>query len=203
MTPAARAEFLQVLGDKLDDWKVRDQVAIALLMSHDTKSIQRLIDKYHSGDPGHISATIKSFGNEEVIPRLAGDIDDGKTKIPALTNPNGDIKHTSTFIVLRLIGDSTAFPDETKAWAKNLRYLAARYLDFVFPQVVNQFDEWWDHNRNAVVAKQYDQATWLPKEKLTQEKIQMDYDNRPHAHEPAAIPTTTTPPMLTMPPKTE
>ena len=59
---------------------------------------------------------------------------------------------------LQIIKRSTRFPPAARAWVSALHSMP------VDPDA--QFKDWWEHNKEAVLAKQYEKATWIPDEKI-------------------------------------
>jgi hypothetical protein len=58
-------------------------------------------------------------------------------------------------LILGIIWRTSDFPEATRAWADDGRNRG--------PVAVSGVHEWWEHNKEAILAKRYKEATWLPK----------------------------------------
>jgi hypothetical protein len=55
------------------------------------------------------------------------------------------------------------FPAETRKWADRvLIIIGTEPINSGYEVAVPQFKLWWEHNKAAVLAKQYNKANWLP-----------------------------------------
>ena len=171
LSPTDRNQVILDMRAMLDntDFQNREEAFHALFIINDENTIKRVAAMYHGSngtDSYQASRIIKSYGHEAMIPYLIPDVvsDHGKKFQGAW--PLVDLSYTSTYIAIGIIADSSQFSAETKAWANGLRKYLIRYRRDAIAKVKQQVQDWWDHNKVAIVAKQYDKATWLSKERL-------------------------------------
>lgn len=171
LSPEAREDVLRRIRALLDsrDWDTRDKAAQTLLSINDDQTIRRIIRSYRGNTlPGApVNAQyIADYGREAVIPYLIPDIynDHGKTLFRAISSER--LGPVSTELILGCIMNSKGFPVQTKAWAHDLNVDRGWSLETVNAEIVSEIKQWWEHNKDAINAKQYDKATWLPKEKI-------------------------------------
>ncbi len=149
-------------------WEIEMLVALG-----DDETIRDLVNKYnHSFDSPESDALSPesdalspesdalSYGaNPEIIPFLAPDLSLPKD---AGFRSLGDVgvltpRLWSVSTILLCIAKSSEFPAKTQAWARS------RHGNW--DNTWSAVDQWWTHNKDAVLAKRYSEATWLPPQK--------------------------------------
>ena len=102
--------------------------------------------------------------SEVVLPYLMSDIYIGsaESRPGGSDTPRASIIDTSTIMILEIIIRSERFSKATRVWCTSV-YEACKTSGIA--TATPQLKAWWEHNKAAVLAKQYDKATWLPAEK--------------------------------------
>jgi hypothetical protein len=95
----------------------------------------------------------------------------------------------STAMMYQILTIYPSFPAETRQWARKEMALAQMNEGGANSEANQLMRQWWEHNKDAVLSRQYDKATWLPS---ASEEIPV----RPTDTSPAASsqPTPTQPP---------
>ncbi|HWB60701.1 MAG TPA: hypothetical protein VG733_14495 [Chthoniobacteraceae bacterium] len=160
-----RTEFLSRIRLQLDDsdYRSRFQASQLLLILNDEESMGRMIDMYHAGTLPFAFENLRTNGREAIIPWLIPDIykdHGGMVEIPGYASL--EAKEAAACLVLSSIQNSQNLPAGSRSWAKelNLNY-GSREIDE--NQEIVLIKEWWAHNKEAITARQYDKATWIPK----------------------------------------
>ncbi len=171
MTPAEREDVLRRLRIESDnpDANTRNQAEYVLLLQNDDETILRLLKAYHAGDRSSelgLSGAANR-GTTAVLPYLIDDIYNGPTTERGKVGADVgiySIRDASSIMFLEDVMRATAFSPETRDWAK-AAYNGFR--TFSHEQVLTQVKDWWEHNKEAILSKQYDKATWLPTDKAS------------------------------------
>jgi hypothetical protein len=163
--------MVRLLYAELDspDLSTREGAGESLLQINDKAVSARLAKDFAAGDYSAELALshAASAGNLAMIPALIELVYNGSTKIRHSGSDNPHLSNSSqaTVWVQRSVARSTLFPEATRTWAElasgQLETIGAMVED---PALVNHFKDWWEHNRTAILAKDYGNATWLPTE---------------------------------------
>jgi hypothetical protein len=78
---------------------------------------------------------------------------------------------------LTIISASGLFNPNTYSWAAGMEYEIQDTDDD--PHIMWLFQQWWEHNKNAIMAKKYSEATWLPLYKGKVDKFSSTFRNEP------------------------
>jgi hypothetical protein len=141
---------------------------LALLALKDEEGIAILAQAYNSGVwPAVVAeADFKMAagnGDASILPYLIHNIYNGATQ----DRGGGDsyrpsVRDAALMIAADSIAKSPLFPPATRDWA-SLHARDVKKIPWVrFEESLAQFKAWWEHNREAVLAKDYANATWLP-----------------------------------------
>jgi len=168
LTPDLRTKIIQRLKSRLQDPDRSENAAEALLTLGDEETADRLIQQYHEGDD-RAGRSLERSARESVVAKLIQDVADktmpkiveGSDLIPASR------RRLSTGIILSGIKQSPVFPERTRLWASHAKDM----LQVGFPpaqeKVYSQTQEWWSKNKEAVLARRYENASWVPLEKIS------------------------------------
>jgi len=167
ISPELRPQIIARLKQRLEDPLRRDTAEDGLLTLNDEETIERLVKQYREGD--HLALSrLQLSGREGTVSKLIEDVINGPG--PWLFDGPDVVGATqqeiSTGILLTSIRRSDAFPKETILWARNARDMLTSGLPVLQGKVFKQTQEWWSHNREAILAHKYENATWLPAEKI-------------------------------------
>jgi len=158
VTPQIRAELIQYIHTASSlpesDFIPPKQ---ALLYLDDPATVEEEIYAYRKADGAG------SLGGppEAILPYLIEDLTHASSEnhIPLGVS----LMDASLFCCFRTIIDWPGFPPETKKWADDLSSKLQFYYRIGPDSVANRLmREWWEHNKEAVLSRQYDKATWLP-----------------------------------------
>ena len=158
---------LKLIQNSSPDNDIRDNAENGLVALGDDETIARLANQLQSGDFALQSTAenkLRLYGREGIIVYLAPLM---FLADKARSEYNGGIDRVETdslhdraaSMIIRAVGRSTAFPIATTAWAKNLSVGEVGIGADHNHDLVRQ---WWAHNKNAILSRQYSNATWLP-----------------------------------------
>jgi hypothetical protein len=130
-----------------------------LVMLRDDETIRDLVNQYNQSPFSREPMALGNAANSEIIQYVASDLSFRKWTAP---QAEGDVavdppRIWAARLILLCIAKSPEFPAKTQAWAHGMHgkdddwWLAA--------------EQWWTHNKDAVMAKHYSEATWLPPQK--------------------------------------
>ncbi len=183
LTPAEQAEVFRRLRAQFrdPDPAIRFSSGISLLQLGDAEGITYAMKLYHqpldwinARQPesqylaeGELE-TEAAHGNAAMLPYLMDDAINGPTEGRAYVDggdmPGGQsFRNTSSLMAMRTILESSAFPPATRAWAKQAHKIVYEgFIQSEKQQAREQLKLWWEHNKAAILAKDYAKATWLP-----------------------------------------
>jgi hypothetical protein len=169
-----QAEVLRTIKTQRDspDAEVRSDAWRSLVALEDEEAIRTVVkafieDYYSDAYPGAFS-----FSTPAVIPHLI----DAIYSIPKPLTREDHLRaqeHNALSLTIRdraaylALGYLTErwFPADTRKWAEAVGNVAINEpYGPGWPLIAEQFKVWWERNKEAVLAKQYDKATWLPSE---------------------------------------
>jgi hypothetical protein len=158
-----RAFLVSKLNSKEGD--ERHMGAAWLMSLADDESVQKVIEAYHAGnhDAGDVLEQIAA------MPHLMNDVHNGPTTWKIIYDviiPS--IQYQSTRTALYAIMRDKRFPEQTRTWAERAESLHRQMIHPKEEQARTQLMAWWEHNKEAVLAKDYAKATWLPPADLGQ-----------------------------------
>lgn len=149
MRDALIAKARQLADDP--DPKTRLTAQSILIRLGDEASLQAVMDRFHKGDYGIPES-------DALLPYLVNEIYTGETGIVRDHMSPMDIALKEMY---NIIGHYASFPEKTREWALSTRHLLSFDRGPGCP--ANQLMRlWWEHNKDAVIAKQYANATWTP-----------------------------------------
>ncbi len=209
LSPKERAIVRQFLLGELEDPDPRIVISGAsiLMMLGEEEGIKFWLKAYHEhdvkmGQDAQSALEGQAYaGNVALLPYLMDDVYHGSTA----DRSGGDLvipsirDQSSTFAVWT-IESGKLLPAATRAWADSLHTLNQEWWtpntppETAGPAII-QLKAWWEHNKEAILAKQYDKATWLPPATLGM--------NTPAAATPAVIAPTPAPSKPPEPPPTD
>jgi len=158
VTPENKQQVILGIKNFLKEKHARGSMddAMKLLVTlKDDETIQKLVNQYHSdfskgGDILYFSA------NSEIIPFVASDLslpkDAGRKLVGDIYVPPTRV--WAAQLILRCIANSPDFPAQIQSWARS----SSGFENDDWSRV----QQWWIHNKDAVLAKRYQDATWLP-----------------------------------------
>jgi len=157
ITPQIRSELIQYAYSRSNDPSMKEIVPTkeALFWLGDTATIEEKIKAYHKTDGAQ-----DIIGPPDILPYLVADL----TSAPFENhNPLGYSPMDKSLVCcLQTIAQWPAFPAETRKWAQGLRAnFGVRGIGPTAPEN-SLVREWWEHNKSAVLARNYADATWLP-----------------------------------------
>jgi len=180
---------IQLFRSELNDPNKKRDAMHALLALNDEQAVSEAIyDYFHSPVGGY---DLDIYGRELVISKLMSSVL-GISNEPLIFGsgdaPSGlGLRDQATIATLKTISHVDSFPVETRDWARNLAEKAtfpttpkdeaiARQVLLengftprghlpkhpTYEMAVRMLREWWQHNKDAVLSKHCEQATWLP-----------------------------------------
>ncbi len=129
-----------------------------LVALRDDDTIRDLVNQYHQSPFSQEPFALLSATNSEIIqyvapdlslPKDAGYLSKGDVVVPTP-------RMWAASLILRCIAKSPEFPAKTRAWAHGTHVKEDDW---------SVAEQWWTHNKDAVMAKHYSEATWLPPQK--------------------------------------
>jgi hypothetical protein len=164
LTPELQAEIVPQVRVLLTSSNYQDQdtATRALLSINDPVTIQALVKRYQENDDVYAYRYLDSSGNEAIISYLISDAAVPTTKMAtSLTGMKIPARAASSFLILHAVERSGQFGSGTRAWAKQTlqKYLGNRWN---LVDLSAEEEEWWTHNKDAILAGQYGRASWLP-----------------------------------------
>jgi len=130
----------------------------------DEAMLQQLANESKAGN-GLSEYILLNYGNEIALKYLTDAIYNGSSK----ASGEGDVMGISEMDAavlgaFRIIIRSKSFPEETRKWAKKIEYRARTTMIGLGSDgsAVKSIRLWWEHNKEAVLSRQYAKATWLP-----------------------------------------
>jgi hypothetical protein len=147
----------QILIDKANlslssnDSFTRSAALQALVMLGDKTTISSYIQDYHDNK-------LEPMASIQLLPNLMDDVFNGSTVQRDRYTPS--IMDHSTLLSYQILRDYPKFPKQTRDWAAG----AEKYRDAKDSKSHDNYylREWWNHNKSAVLAGQYQEADWLP-----------------------------------------
>jgi hypothetical protein len=176
MSPNDRTELIQYINANQNNLPDRQFIRPdeALFWLGDPTVVQEHVDSYRKADGGDDIG-----GPPDVLPYLVDDL----THASSINHIGVPWKHslmdTSVINAYSIIAQWPAFPVATRAWAQRTRYNFPIYGSGPTATANSMMREWWEHNKDAVLSRQYDKATWLP-------PVSEEIPGRPMAASPAA-----------------
>jgi hypothetical protein len=185
LSSGEQAEVIRRLRVQLEDSDpdIRFQSAGSLLKLRDEAGIEYMVGLYHQPwDPEkfryrvgdvHLQLLAEDAlesaahaGVEAILPFLIDDVTRASREVRLKGEPVPSdmpnfrsIQSTSTVMAARSIMRSRAYPPATVAWATKIYDVV---LNKEPTQAEAQLISWWEHNKAAILAKDYAKATWLP-----------------------------------------
>ena len=158
VTPTDRPQVILAIKNFLkNNHEVGSQQdAVRVLVAlRDDDTIRDLIGQYHS-DYSKGRVALELSANSEIIPFVAVDL-----SLPKETGRKavGDVYIPPTrvwaaHLIFSCIVKSPEFPTKTRAWAGSFSGTEDEFWSAA--------KDWWTHNQDAIKAKHYSDATWLP-----------------------------------------
>jgi hypothetical protein len=141
-----------------------------LLALNDPEVVAEECKRYHL----HQANDLETYGREAAITALAPDLFvDPKVlytkENSAYHESDFPLQNMTTRKILQCIRNTPSFPKATRDWANIMDWQSA---DLKFPRVIRLTQQWWEHNKEAMIAKRYAEATWVP------EREPEDYETR-------------------------
>ncbi len=168
VTPKLRDEIIQRFKSQLPDPLRNADAEDGLLTLGDDETIERLIRQHHEWDD-RAWVTLEASAREGVVARLIGDVTDNTTpkQVEGSDVIPASRRRLSTGIILTSIKRSPAFPERTRRWASHASDMLGVGFSPAQEQVYSQTLEWWAKNKDAVLARRYENATWVPPEAIS------------------------------------
>jgi hypothetical protein len=162
ITPEIRAQLIQYASTADTHDLPKPQFITpqdALYMLGDKATVEARIRTYHKADGAQDIG-----GPPDVLPYLIGDLTQASTENHTGVPGHYSLMDTSVIDIYGIIAQWPAFPAETRKWAGDMQYNFMSYAYGYGPNsLANRLmREWWEHNKEAVLSRQYDKATWLP-----------------------------------------
>lgn len=170
-----QAEMLRAIKAQRDstDAEVRSDAWRSLISLEDEEAIAIVVktfleDPYSDAYPGALS-----FAAPSLLPHLIDAIYNGATKLTddermrALKNDDWffSTRARALHMAIGKLSGWKQFPAATQEWATVVGIVSFRAPDDIEDELAAaQFKAWWEHNKEAVLAKDYAKATWLPTE---------------------------------------
>ncbi len=133
----------------------------ALYWLGDPTEIQKGVDEYNQKDGASMLT-----GPPDILPYLIDDVTNGNFTRHTLSKPHS-LMDQSVISACWVIRHWAGFPKETREWAGDMgsKFFLYYYYGIGPKSKANKMmREWWFHNRDAVLARKYSEATWLPPE---------------------------------------
>jgi hypothetical protein len=160
LAPDERTELLRRLHAQLGspDQDTRIWTGRSLLRLDDEEGIAQLAKNYRAGDLAADQSLdeARESAVRYLIDGVYNGSDEPRGKSHDWEGPS--TKRKSTELTLEAIKRSTAFPAATRAWARE----AFDAYHWGSHRVDQRLKAWWEHNQEAILAKEYGKATWLP-----------------------------------------
>jgi len=168
------------MGDP--DPSMRFGSSLSLLLLRDDVGIAYMVGLYqqpwdpesHSDKPGsqlsaeRILESAAHAGVEGILPFLMDNVYHGSPMSRVISGPMDvvimpSIQEQSIEMALKSIIKSSAYPQAARDWATRTQNTFDRYAPVEQrKQALAQLKLWWEHNKAAILAKDYAKATWLP-----------------------------------------
>lgn len=138
----------------------------ALVALDDRETILRLIRDYHE-DQGWGETVLEFNGRAAALSCLSEDLYTGAIE-RRKGNSGLSIRDNSANMMFCMIWQNQAFPILSRKWARSiygyssLEYERPGYDPAKILPVVHAMQQWWEHNKEAIEAKDYEKATWIP-----------------------------------------
>jgi hypothetical protein len=160
VTPEIRAELIQYAYTTSSNTLPNPQFITskdALLMLGDPATVQEAVNAYRKADGA------ESLGGppESILPYLIDDLTHASSEdhIPL----GYSLMDKSLMCSFAVISSWPAFPAATRAWAADSYHkIGLYYLLGPNTNANRMMRKWWEHNKEAILSRQYDKATWLP-----------------------------------------
>jgi hypothetical protein len=134
----------------------------------DADGFRGLLETFHGrgGDIGGIGVEgqLGDFANETLLPLIIPDVFDPSTEwVSNGTDVSrAPISYRAAKIALQCLMNSDKFSARTRQWAHEMVSPMRSEPNYSRNRARDLMRQWWEHNKAAVLAKQYDKATWLP-----------------------------------------
>lgn len=137
---------------------------VALVKLGDEETIVQAVKDFHDDTAGlnRWGGDALFHGTVEALPYLINDLYSGESKLQR----TGDVVAPSqrqgiTSRILGIIGRSKDLPPETREWSRSFNRI--NWVDVEKSEdMARTVEAWWEHNGNAIKAKKYADAKWLP-----------------------------------------
>jgi hypothetical protein len=159
MTSQMRTELIQYAYSRINDqtMKVFVQPKEILYWLGDVPTIEEEIKAYRKADGAR-----DIVGPPDVLPYLIDDLTHASSENHMGVPGKFSLMDTSVINAFVIIDQWPAFPSATHDWAQ--RTCVRFGVHGSGPNALENrlLREWWDHNKNAILARRYADAMWLP-----------------------------------------
>jgi hypothetical protein len=160
VTPEYRPIVIEYLKNKAEDPKYLERaqrVLIALGDEEATTSAMKQFDEGTLAQDSVLWQNLKANNIKYWVPEIY----EGSDKLIELWPRFKQSKRRmATTYLLDTVWNSNIFPEDSMQWAGELHYNIQKipedaHIDWLFKQ-------WWEHNKAAILAGRYSEATWIP-----------------------------------------
>lgn len=160
VTPEYKPFAIDYLKVKAKDPKYLERAQRALIALNDEETLVEAIKHFSDGTlepPSILSQNIKGDKIKYLIPVIY----EG-SEVPRRSDIGGPVspRYHAMEVALLLIRFSGLFHDPVDHWGFRLH---TEIVNFgADPHIMWLFQQWWEHNKVAILAEKYSEATWLP-----------------------------------------
>jgi len=177
VTPEYRPVVIEYLKNKARDPQYLERAQRALIALDDEDTVVDAI-KHFSNDTlnpvGILAQNLRGNRIKYLIPviyegsEISRDAGLGRPKTS---------RYYAIDMSLHLISGSGLFSDSVAQWASG--FCSNSYNFGADPHIMWLFQQWWEHNKDAILAEKFSEATWIPIYKGEPDKFGDDYRNEP------------------------
>jgi len=160
VTPEYRPTIIDYLKAKAKDPQYLERAQRALIALDDEETVVDAIKQFSDGTTQNPSVLAQNFTTNRIKDFILVVYDGSENPIKLDIGNVKSSRYQAIDLILGRIVSSQLFPDATGRWASGFR--GHNYNNGSNPHSVWLFQQWWEHNKNAVIAGKYSEATWLP-----------------------------------------
>ncbi len=193
ITPEYRPIVIDYLKNKARDPKYLERSLRVLVALNDEETMKDVLRQYNDGtliDDTILMMNLHPEQIKDLVPIIYSGSD-----VPRKVIDSQILKSPRIYAVYSIVDFLTwgpVFPDETMRWASGLNgnihnYENQKHDNQNEPHIMWLFQQWWEHNKTAILEERYADATWVPKY-----KGQIDYYDKKQREEQGYLNYTST-----------
>ncbi len=160
VTPEYRPIAIEYLKSKAKDSQHLERAQRALIALDDEETLVDAIKQFKEGttqNPSILAQNLPTNRIKDLIPVV---YEGSEHSIKLDIGNVKSSRYQAVDLILGRIVRSQLYPDSTRRWAS--AFVSNSYNFGTNPHIIWLFQQWWEHNKEAVLAEKFSEATWVP-----------------------------------------